>query len=600
MIKQEVIEKISKYFKLTQFEAEKIYDDIFSIIIKGVKDDNVTDVTNFGEFVTKYNNGRNGNGNGNGSSEHSNGYKRTVEFLASTNLEEEINQTIKENTKPGLETLQKMPMNTEELSSVNGASTIEDEFRKKREALLNKISIHPLQDSAKEKKQREKPAIIPIIKEEPVTPEPEITGEIPPEKTEIIDEKVNDTVDNTIEETAIEEISAEPEPEKPVETTEDISQKSFSDYFSEIKTVPEPEITPIDDTFTQEPHVIPQSAVELHNEITHPLSGPVINPSLISDLSAPQEEIVLSSPAAEDLGETVEHVNEDKSYYIWYKDSEANVSDTQTMSYEYELLYQATKEAEYKSKVRIYVSTFIVFFSIVLVMLIFSPVIYKIFFSPEDQNVQMIEPQNTEEADQSSTQNNVQEPVIQTQSTEQQSNDLNKPVQQEQPPATQQQTQEQAKQQEQPKQQEQVPPAAQQQNQQQPPQQQKQQEQQQPPQQQKDETSIAGVTKNTMGWADEKFKVIYIKLDNGKFTIQESAWDSDAKANKRISAVDGFKINGLKGNVVRADLGDKGVWFRARFGEFSTIEEARVKAEELRNKERMRFQALLACFLLFA
>jgi hypothetical protein len=61
--------------------------------------------------------------------------------------------------------------------------------------------------------------------------------------------------------------------------------------------------------------------------------------------------------------------------------------------------------------------------------------------------------------------------------------------------------------------------------------------------------------------------------------------------------VEGFKISGLKGNVIKVDLGEKGIWFRARFGEFTTIEEARVKAEELRNKEGIRFQALLAYFL---
>src|SRR5437870_2511485 len=82
MIKQEIIEKISRYFKMTQFEAEKIYDDIFSIVIQGVKDDNIVDLTNFGEFIIKYNNGKEGN-------VHE--YKKTVEFLATSKLEEDIN-----------------------------------------------------------------------------------------------------------------------------------------------------------------------------------------------------------------------------------------------------------------------------------------------------------------------------------------------------------------------------------------------------------------------------------------------------------------------------------------------------------------------------
>ena len=62
MIKKEIVEKISKYFKLTEFEAEKVYDDIFSIIMTGVKEDNIVDIADFGEFIIKYN-GKNGNGN---------------------------------------------------------------------------------------------------------------------------------------------------------------------------------------------------------------------------------------------------------------------------------------------------------------------------------------------------------------------------------------------------------------------------------------------------------------------------------------------------------------------------------------------------------
>jgi len=79
MIKQEIVEKISKYFKLTSFEAEKIYDDIFAGIIKGVNDENIADVTNLGEFIIKYNSGDENN-------------KKTVEFLPTLSLEGEINQ----------------------------------------------------------------------------------------------------------------------------------------------------------------------------------------------------------------------------------------------------------------------------------------------------------------------------------------------------------------------------------------------------------------------------------------------------------------------------------------------------------------------------
>ncbi|MND06126.1 hypothetical protein D3C83_273260 [compost metagenome] len=47
-------------------------------------------------------------------------------------------------------------------------------------------------------------------------------------------------------------------------------------------------------------------------------------------------------------------------------------------------------------------------------------------------------------------------------------------------------------------------------------------------------------------------------------------------------------MSGLKGMAVMVDMGAKGIWYRARFGEFSSIEEARVKAAELRNKEKNR------------
>jgi hypothetical protein len=77
-MKQEIIEKISKYFKLTNYEAEKIYEDIFAGIIDGVKEDNIAEISNLGEFIIKYNNGESTQ-------------KKTVEFLPTSSLEEEIN-----------------------------------------------------------------------------------------------------------------------------------------------------------------------------------------------------------------------------------------------------------------------------------------------------------------------------------------------------------------------------------------------------------------------------------------------------------------------------------------------------------------------------
>jgi predicted phage-related endonuclease len=71
---------------------------------------------------------------------------------------------------------------------------------------------------------------------------------------------------------------------------------------------------------------------------------------------------------------------QDNAYYLWFKDSTSSEKETQTLSYEYELMYQAQKESEYRSNIKIYVAAFILVFAGLLALLIFSPVIYKIFF----------------------------------------------------------------------------------------------------------------------------------------------------------------------------------------------------------------------------
>ena len=242
------------------------------------------------------------------------------------------------------------------------------------------------------------------------------------------------------------------------------------------------------------------------------------------------------------------------------------------MSYEYELLYQATKEAEYKSKLKIYVTTFILFFSVVLALLIFSPVIYKMFFTPvEQQSFQNVDDQQSSDqvgehkaqlnvSPVSNNQNNPADTSNKTQTSQ------NQTSQQTQPTETQQNQQQTGTQQNQTEQNQSTQQSSTQN------------------QQQNTEPSIEGVTKTTMGWIDDKYKVAYIKLDNGKYTIQESSWSSDDKARQRISKVEALNISGIKGSVAKTDLGDKGVWYRTRFGEFGSIEEARKKAEELRSK----------------
>lgn len=630
MLKKELVEKISKYFKLTEFEAEKIYDDIFEVIIRGVKDDNIVDVANLGEFIIKYNNGKTLI-----SEPSSQGYKKTVEFLATPDLEEDINIRFsdrvlfsdlpeqlpeeKEISKPVIE--KELPVkeeevpvkppvfeettkiktteitketSTQEISPIHTKTeetvlasdieekseyrtSLEDELKRKREEILSKLTSATSMEAAEDTSAAKYEPLLKSRVESIVSEKLGHKTYVPP---------VIPITESVVSETKIEEIP--PVEEKiPGETIteqpkkyeeEDISSKSFADYFTEVQSFPaalkEEKIKEEDTT------VIPKSAIDLHKQITGEFPIPPAAPQQFAP--APQVQTQVAN--------NFEHRDNDNSYYIWYKEAESTPADTQTLSYEYELLYQATKEAEYKSKLKIYVSSFILFFSIVLALLIFSPLIYKTFFKPIELPV--IESTDNKQPEEQTSD------VNQNQQEQQQTTQQTTPVEQ---------TQQQSTEQQQVQQSTIAPEQQQQQTQQQQTQQQQtqqQQTQQTTPQQQKQtettEPTIAGLSKNSLGWTDDKYKVIYIRLDNGKYTIQESAWDSDQKAGKRISSVESYKIEGLKGSIVKVDLGDKGTWFRTRFGEFGTIEEARQKAEELRNKERLKFQAFLFTILLLA
>jgi nucleoid DNA-binding protein len=650
MIKHEIIEKISKYFKLTEFEAEKVYDDIFLIIMNGVKEDNIVDVTNFGEFIIKYNNGKSNNtGNANSSGSE---YRKTVEFLSSSSLEEELNQSIigeepgtyksEETTQtppvveeatfgsstfepPAAETPTDEPPKVESLSvesssvespvveppavekPISEGSSIEEELRRKREEILSRITgpilqVPPILSlGQKEEKPVENPEPEKIEKEAPAE---DITeAPVTPVKEE--HEEIKDSDVRTVEKETEEQV-------------DELSQKSFSDYFSEVSGETKPVTTP-EPLKELEKDVIPKSAVLLHNEIVG-ASEPPKTP-------LKEEPVKTQTQPVSETTVQPEHRAEDNSYYIWYKDSDSNPTDTQALSYEYELLYQATKEAEYKSKLRIYVTTFILFFSIVLLLLIFSPLIYKFFFTPEEfqQNIEKTQepppdvseqkgtPNVIPENNMQSEQNQVQPPQdtssqkqkVQNLQTEQQTPQQNPPVKNEEKQITKEtskQQKQEEKEQEQKKQEQQKleQKKQEQQKKEQEKQEQKKQElqkkeQQKPPVEKKTE----GLVKNSMGWMDDKNKVIYIQLESGKYTIQESAWDSESKASKRLSTIESLGISGLKGNIIRADLGAKGIWFRARFGEFSSLEEARKKAEDLRRKEKVKLHAMLAYLFLY-
>ena len=542
MLKEEIVDKIIKYFKLTDFEAEELYDDIFASIIQGVTEDNIADITNLGEFIVKYSNGKNI------SSEYTQSYKKTVEFLPVSILEEAINEISFENfgTVESEEVLNQKPVETKEDSenayieneeikeihdsvsqtSVEDKLNVEDEMNKKREEILHKITT-PKEDYK------------PIVN-------------VPEAK-----------VENTSE-----------------ESVEELTQKSFSDYFKEIND--EQKVTQENATKTtiipKSESVIPPAAVELHKEITEDNGK---NKAYQSGVSTSR------ITNGNGRGDDYEKRAGDNSYYIWYKDSEPNIADTQTMSYEYELLYQATKEAEYKSKLKIYVTTFILFFSIVLLLLIFSPVFYKVFFTPNGtDNMDQFQEESGSINEETSSENRASLNILKDEGQINNITTENNVT----PPTTngEQSRNQQPQQQVQPEQTKQEPPKQEEQTVQQlrnqtQTQQQRQTEQQAPATQPNNNTNLEGLVKNGLGWLDEKNKVVYIHLENGKYTIQESAWDSEAKASKRISTLESL-IPGLKGSVVRVDLGPKGIWYRVRLGEFSTIEEARARAMELRKK----------------
>jgi len=570
MLKTEIIEKITKYFNLTNFEAENIYNDFFQNIITGVKEDNISQVSILGEFILKYDESNAGR------------YKKTIEFLISENLEEglinanvsniimpsEVSEEINYITesKPELNPAEKEEeiIKVEENESVSppepqenlieqqkeetakviyeetrieSPGSLEDEIKRKREEIIHKLdpqhqeSYHPLLHVTEG---------IPLNVPKPIVlQDTAFKDEINQDEIKNLEENITEIREEIKEQK--EEISAPVINENEMETKEvdELSSKTFSDYFTEVKEEQR--------SFTDTPgsvvippaaQVIPPAAVDLHNEI---IGDRVTKPP---ESFQDSETSAISNQNGNGYSEETESKTADNSYYIWYKDSEPNAVDTQTMSYEYELLYQATKEAEYKSKLRIYVTTFILFFSVVLLLLIFSPVIYKYFFTPAEEQLNIETPPVTnnnaitEQSSQQTTENNTTQPVTNEQQNIQPEQKVSQTdgqnVQKEQTTAQQ---------------------------------------------------DFTGLVKTDAGWKDEKTGVLYVQLGNGKFAIQESAWNSEEKANKRISRVASYNISGMSGNFIKVDLGAKGTWFRVRFGEFSTIEEAKQKAAELKNKE---------------
>ncbi|MEO8514196.1 MAG: SPOR domain-containing protein [Ignavibacteria bacterium] len=113
--------------------------------------------------------------------------------------------------------------------------------------------------------------------------------------------------------------------------------------------------------------------------------------------------------------------------------------------------------------------------------------------------------------------------------------------------------------------------------------------------------TVEGMPRNSIGFTDLKNNVMYVVLENGKYSIQESSWNNEEKANSRISRLNSLGVRNPAGKVLKAviekaDLSDKGVWFRTRLGEFSTIKEAIETAAQIRAEERSKKFADLYIF----
>lgn len=101
---------------------------------------------------------------------------------------------------------------------------------------------------------------------------------------------------------------------------------------------------------------------------------------------------------------------------------------------------------------------------------------------------------------------------------------------------------------------------------------------------------VEGLSVNNLGFTDLKNNVIYVNMPNGMYTIQESSWNVEEKAVNRIMRINSLAITYSDGSKVetmieKVDLPIKGIWYRMRIGEFASIKDAIVVAEQIRAEE---------------
>lgn len=103
-----------------------------------------------------------------------------------------------------------------------------------------------------------------------------------------------------------------------------------------------------------------------------------------------------------------------------------------------------------------------------------------------------------------------------------------------------------------------------------------------------DEIVLGGITKNSVGFTDLIHNVVYVQLPNGGFAIQESSWSSEENAKERVKMLNTLGIKDaneekITAQLLKVDLGEKGIRYRAMFGEFASIEQAQQIAEEIKS-----------------
>ena len=71
-----------------------------------------------------------------------------------------------------------------------------------------------------------------------------------------------------------------------------------------------------------------------------------------------------------------------------------------------------------------------------------------------------------------------------------------------------------------------------------------------------------------------------------EFTVQISAFKDESEAKTMVSD---FSEKGYPVYYVRADLGDKGIWYRVRLGRFSDSDKAKTYGKEFKIREKLDF-----------